>query len=1038
MQNEPIDLDAIRARLATTRGKQYWRSLEELAETSEFKEFLAREFPRGAAELRDPMSRRAFLKLMAASLALAGLSACAQPREKIVPYVQEPDPRITPGRPLYFATAMPLGGYGIGLLAESQLGRPTKVEGNPDHPDSLGASDPFAQASVLTLYDPDRAQAVTNLGQIATWEDFVNVLGGRLQQLRATQGAGLRILTETVTSPTLGAQLRALLEQFPQARWHQYEPAGLSNVLAGAQLAFGQYVNTIYHFAAADRILALDANFLYGYPGHLRYAREFSDRRRVREDQAAMNRLYAVESTLTITGAMADHRLRVPASRVADVARALARELGVQVAAPPADALSEAHTRWIAAVARDLQAHRGSSIVIVGPEQPPAVHALGHAINQALENVGRTVMYTPPVEVEPVDHLASLRELVDAMAAGQVNTLIIIESNPVLTAPADFDFATQLQKVEFRVHMSPYYEETSALCHWHIPQAHYLESWGDVRAFNGVATIIQPLIAPLYNAKTPYELLAALSGNAGQSSYEIVRAYWQQQQGAPAQGQEQAQATPVPGQAQPALSAFDRFWQQSLNDGVVAGTELQPVQVTINPQLGAEVDRSLATAPGGGLEIVFRPDSSVWDGRFANNAWLQELPRHITTITWDNAALISPATAARLGLTTEDVVTLNLGGRSIRAAVWVLPGQADDSITVHLGYGRQRVGQVGVGVGFNAYAIRSSDAFWFGSGLEIRRTGERYQLANTQQHFSMEGREPVRVGTLAEFQQNPQFARREPDEHLPSFEHYRAKAQPQHGEQSGEAAGPLSLYPEYAYTGHAWGMAIDLNACIGCNACTVACQAENNIPIVGKEQVLHSREMHWLKVDRYFAGDLDEPETYFQPRPCMHCEKAPCEVVCPVAATVHDAEGINTMVYNRCVGTRYCSNNCPYKVRRFNYLQYTQDIPVINLVRNPEVTVRERGVMEKCTYCIQRIEAARIQAKREERAIRDGEILTACQQACPTQAIVFGDINDPNSAVSRLKAQPLNYGLLAELGTQPRTTYLARLRNPNPDLEEQG
>ena len=384
-------------------------------------------------------------------------------------------------------------------------------------------------------------------------------------------------------------------------------------------------------------------------------------------------------------------------------------------------------------------------------------------------------------------------------------------------------------------------------------------------------------------------------------------------------------------------------------------------------------------------------------------------------------------------------MTLNLGGRSVRAAVWVLPGQADDSITVHLGYGRQRVGQVGVGVGFNAYAIRSSDAFWFGSGLEIRRTGERYQLANTQQHFSMEGREPVRVGTLAEFQQNPHFARREPDEHLPSFEHHRAEAdQTRRGEQAGEAAGPLSLYPEYPYTGHAWGMAIDLNACIGCNACTIACQAENNIPIVGKEQVLHSREMHWLKVDRYFAGDLDEPETYFQPRPCMHCEKAPCEVVCPVAATVHDAEGINTMVYNRCVGTRYCSNNCPYKVRRFNYLQYTQDIPVINLVRNPEVTVRERGVMEKCTYCIQRIEAARIQAKREERAIRDGEILTACQQACPTQAIVFGDINDPNSAVSRLKAQPLNYGLLAELGTQPRTTYLARLRNPNPDLEEQG
>jgi molybdopterin-containing oxidoreductase family iron-sulfur binding subunit len=1015
MGKDPIDLNEIRARLAGTRGKQYWRSLEELAETTAFKEFLHREFPKGAAELNEPLSRRTFLKLMGASLALAGLGGCAAepPREKIVPYVGQPDPAITPGKPLFFATAMPIGGYGLGLLAESHIGRPTKVEGNPIHPASLGATNAFAQASVLSLYDPDRAQAVTNLGQISTWETFTGILSGRMQQLQSSQGAGLRILTETITSPTLGAQIQALLQKLPQARWHQYDPAGDDNVREGARLAFGQYTNTVYNFAKADRVLALDANFLQELPGHLRYAREFIDRREVREGQADMNRLYVVESMPTITGAMADHRLPLRASQIEGFARAVAQALGIQ--AGTSEAPQGIPAGWIDAVVRDLQQRRGASIVIAGPGQPPAVHALAHAMNQALGNVGATVVYTEPVEVNPVNQLQSLRELATDMAAGTVDTLVIIESNPVFTAPADLNFADLIRKVPFTAHMSLYFDETAALSQWHVPQTHYLESWGDVRAFDGTVSIIQPLILPLYNGKSAYELLGALSGNAGQSSYDIVRAYWQ--------GQGRTQGSAQQGD-------FEQFWRQSIHDGVVAGTAAAPIQVTLSS--GNLPAQAASPQPQAALEIVFRPDSSVWDGRFANNAWLQELPRQLTTITWDNAAYISPATAQRLGYSNEDLVELRFDGRAVRAPIWIVPGHADDSVTLHMGYGRQRAGQVGTGVGANAYAIRTSGAPWFGSGLEVAGTGQRYSLSTTQEHFSVEGRDLVREGTLEQFRQNPNFARNEFDEFLPSGRPQQQAA------AGGEEQNIPSLLPEWHYTGNAWGMAINLNACIGCNACTIACQAENNIPVVGKEQVGRSREMHWLKVDVYNSGGVDNPDTVFQPRPCMHCEKAPCELVCPVAATVHDAEGLNTMVYNRCIGTRYCSNNCPYKVRRFNFLTYNQDIPVINLVHNPDVTVRARGVMEKCTYCIQRIEEARITAERETRTIRDGEVLTACQQVCPTNAIVFGNINDPNSQVSQLKGQPLNYGMLAELGTQPRTTYLARLRNPNPELEAKG
>lgn len=982
-----LDLAAIKADLAQTKGRKFWRSLEELAQTEQFKEFLHREFPQGASEWNDAVSRRSFLKLMGASLALAGLTACSGPVEKIVPYVRAPE-EIIPGQPLFFATARLLGGYATGLLVESHMGRPTKAEGNPDHPASLGSTDVFAQASILTLYDPDRSKVVSQAGLLSTWQAFQNALNIELEAQRRSNGAGLRILTETVTSPTLADQLKTVLETFPQAQWHQYEPVNRDQVKAGAELAFGKFVETHYQFDQANVVLALDADFMRpGDPGHLRYTRDFMSRRRVRDGETDMNRLYVVENTPSITGSVADHRLPIRSGQIEGFARALAQALGVL---DGQSSLDETQNRWVEAIAGDLQQNEGASIVVAGPEQTPVVHALAHAINETLGNVGNTVLYTEPVEANPVIQTESLRKLVDDMNAGQVELLLIISGNPVYDAPPEFEFAQAMTNVTFKVHMGLYEDETSFLCNWHIPQSHYLESWSDARAFDGTVTIMQPLIAPLYDSRSAHELLDVLTGPTGRSNQEMVREYWQNESSA---------------------ANFDQFWQQALHDGLVPDSAFSTISVSL-------ADLSSAVSQAGsdettGLEINFRPSPNIWDGQFANNGWLQELPQPFTKLTWDNAALISPAMAAELGLSNGDVITLAYQGRTVEAPVWVMPGHATGSVTVFLGYGRKRVGDIGRGVGFDAYAIRPADAPWFASGLEVNPTGSRYELVTTQDHHNMEGRNLVRVGTLAEYQDHPEFVH--------EMEH--------HGEE-------LSLYPDVEYNGNAWGMTIDLTVCNGCNACVVACQSENNIPIVGKTQVSNGREMHWIRLDHYYEGDLDNPASYHQPLTCMQCENAPCEVVCPVAATVHSAEGLNDMVYNRCVGTRYCSNNCPYKVRRFNFLQYNDlDIPTFKLMHNPDVTVRSRGVMEKCTYCVQRINAARIDSKKENRPIRDGEIVTACQQACPTQAIVFGNINDPDSKVTQAKAHPLNYSLLAELNTRPRTTYLARLRNPNPELE---
>ena len=985
-----IDLAALRARLAQQPGKAYWRSLEELAETPEFEAYLKAEFPEQAPQLLDAVGRRTFLKLMGASLALAGVSGCTrQPAEQVFPYVKAPE-EIIAGEPLFFATAMPLSGIGTGLVVESHMGRPTKVEGNPDHPASLGATDLFAQASVLGLYDPDRSQVIRQVGDVQTWAAFTVALKQLMAAEQTRGGAGLRLLSGAVTSPTLAAQIHELLAAYPHATWHQWEPVSRDSAHAATRTAFGRPLDTQYRFDRAERVVSLDADFLGGGPGQVRYVRDYVSRRR---DPEAMNRLYVVEATPSNTGAMADHRLPLRPDEIREFAVAVARGIGVPVRQPQG---MEAHAKLIDAVVRDLKDHRGRSIVIAGEWAAPGVHLLAHAINAALGNAGTTVLYTEPVEAEPVDHAASLADLVEAMDAGRVELLVILDSNPVYAAPADLKFTERLAKVPTRIHYGLYFDETAELSHWHVPAAHYLESWSDVRAYDGTATVIQPLIAPLYEGKTPHELLSALLGAPDKTSYDRVRDFWK---------------------TRLASGEFEPQWRKAVHDGVVADSALptlRPDWVSAPSGWGADVLPPLPAPGAGALEVVFRPDPTVYDGRFANNAWLQEVPKALSRLTWDNTAQVAPATAERLGIGNEDVVELELDGHTLRAPVWIAPGQAPGVIAVHLGYGRTRAGQVGTDVGVNAYRLRPSTRPWDAPGLVLRKTGAHYPLACTQHHHSMEGRELARVGTVETYRKDPHFA-------------------------ATESTAELSLFPPFAYEGYAWGMTVDLNACVGCNACVVACVSENNIPVVGKDQVARGREMQWIRIDRYYEGDLDNPETIHQPVYCQHCQLAPCEVVCPVNATVHDHEGLNAMVYNRCVGTRYCSNNCPYKVRRFNFaLWQNPQSDVLKMVFNPDVTVRSRGVMEKCTYCVQRINASRIRAQREDRPIRDGEILTACQQACPAEALTFGNINDPDAKVTKLKREPRNYALLNDLGTQPRTTYLAGLRNPNPALEGQG
>jgi MoCo/4Fe-4S cofactor protein with predicted Tat translocation signal len=1020
-----MDFAAIRSRLAGSEGRLYWRSLGELADTPEFREYLHREFPEQASEWNDPKGRRNFLKLMSASLALAGVGACTrQPPESIVPYVRQPED-IVPGRPLYFASAIPMAGIAMPVLVESHMGRPTKIEGNPEHPASMGGTDGLTQASVLDLYDPDRTKTITYRSEVRGWTAFLSDIQRLMGTQKARAGAGLHLLTPPITSPSLLDLLGGILRDYPSAKWHQYDAVARP---AAASAAAAQS-STIYSFDKADIVVSLDADFLTCGPGSIRYSKDFARRRRLSDDNKTMNRLYVIESTPTLTGAKADHRLPVQASEIENVARELAAALGGGAApAPSASAPAPGApdiTRFVAALARDLQAHKGRSVVVAGEYQSEGVRTAAKALNDALGNTGTTVVYGANIEAASPGAQTSIADLAQAMDAGQVELLVIMGGNPVFTAPADLKFVDRLAKVGSVVYHTTHTDETSLHCHWNIPAAHPLECWGDARAFDGTVTLMQPVIAPLYEGRSPHEFLAVLTSQPDRRGLAIVKDYWTKTYSGGTGGWKFRNPR---GES---FANADAFWRTALHEGFIAGTSLadEGPGATLTsaatpagtaPDAAGAASPATATAaaaPSGGLEIIFRPDPTIWDGRFANNGWLQELPKPFSKVTWDPTAWISPRLAEERGLRDGDVIELRYRGNTTRMPVFIVPGQPAQSVTVFFGYGRSNAGRVGNAVGtsqqFNPFLLRTSDAPWFGRGLEIVKTGEHYPLATTQEHHSMEGRAPVRSATLADYTAKP------------SVIHDMGHTPPR----------TLTLYPEHEYTGYKWGMAIDLSSCTGCSACVVACQAENNIAVIGKDQVLRSREMQWLRIDQYWEGDLDNPQSFHQPVPCMQCENAPCEVVCPVAATTHSSEGLNDMVYNRCVGTRYCSNNCPYKVRRFNFLLYSDwDTQSLWGVRNPDVTVRSRGVMEKCTYCVQRINQARVDAKREDRRIRDGEIVPACASICPADAIVFGDLNDPDSQVNKLKKQDRNYSLLEELNTRPRTTYLADIRNPNPEL----
>lgn len=989
--------------------KKYWTSLGQIEHSPEFKAMVEREFPEGASEMADPMSRRRFINLMGASMALAGLASCRRPVEKIIPYVIQPE-QITPGIAQRYATTMPFGLSAYGLTVESHEGRPTKLEGNPLHPASMGRANAFIQASILDLYDPDRSQLVQKSGKNATWDEFVDFWSKLYASYKTNGGQGLAILSESFASPTLYRLKQNFVKTFPKAVWATYEPLSDENIFSGIESATGQALQPDYDYSKANIVLALDSDFLLMESENLSAARGFAAGRRVTSESDSMNRLYVVEPAFTITGGMADHRLRLQAGRMGTFLATLAKELQrlsikVDNGWLPASVDKSIDTAWIKELASDLVANQSRSLIVAGRRQPAEVHALVFALNRALGNVGKSVVYRSFNDAA-VPNTQSLVNLTKSLQSGAVETLFILGGNPAYSAPADLAFDRVLTAAKQTIHFGKSTDETGSLTTWHLPQSHYLESWGDTRSVDGTASVIQPLIDPLFDSRNSVEMLALITTSALPKAYDVVRETWQ---------------SLIP-------KNFETGWRRVLHDGVLSDSSTPTIQVAIDKNLATFLQAhpfptDVATVDS--MEMIFTASPSTFDGRFANIGWLQELPDPNTKLTWDNAALLSHTTAEKLGVKNEDLVAVELNGRMISLPVWIMPGQADWTVVTALGYGRTKAGRIGNYIGQNTYILRTNAALYFARGVKITPTNGTYAMACTQDFHGLDveklasdavdRRLPsiIREATLEEYRNHPEFAEQELE--FPNN----------------------SMWPDWKYdTGYQWGMSIDLNVCTGCNACTIACQSENNIPIVGKRQVAKGREMHWLRLDRYYSGNLDAPQMVFEPVGCQHCEMAPCEQVCPVAATTHDAEGLNVMTYNRCVGTRYCSNNCPYKVRRFNFFNYTKDTPEISkMAMNPDVTVRFRGVMEKCTYCLQRINHGKQVAKKENREVRDGEIVVACQQTCPTDAIIFGNINDPDSQVSKMKKQNRDYGLLAELNTRPRTSYLAKLRNPNPDLE---
>jgi molybdopterin-containing oxidoreductase family iron-sulfur binding subunit len=1039
-----LTLAEVRARLDGKSGKRFWKNLDELAETPAFHEMLQREFPRQASEWVDAVSRRGFLKVMGASLALAGLAGCTkQPDEPIFPYVKQPEDLIL-GKPMYFATAFPFPTGAIPVLVKSDAFRPIKVDGNPDHLMSNGKSDAFTQATLLDLYDPDRSKEVRLRGQTSDWADFQKAFSSAVK--KSGNGQGIYFLSETITSPTLAAQWKQVQTKYPSAKLVQWEPVNRDSAMSTSKAAFGSYTDAQYKLENADVILSLDADFLGGiaHPGFLPMAAAYAQRHRY-VDGKPMNRMYVVESMATVTGFKADHRLALKPGDVEKFALALAGGSSAGLNDPK-------QQKFFASLAKDLQANAGKCVVIPGEQAAWEVHVAAYALNAKLGNVGKTVVYTETVNPMPSEQVADLKSLVADMDAGKVQWLVMLGVNPLYSAPVDLEFEAAFNKIPNTVHLGSHVDETGAVSVWHINKAHYLESWSDARAYDGTISIIQPMIAPLYGGHSAHEVLQTLLDNPQASAFDAVQA------------NAKTYIRPRAGED------FAAAWRRALHDGWVEGTAFPPKPGPANTALpAANPSAPSPSAPQADtLQISFRPDPSLYDGRFANVGWLQELPKQVTNLSWDNAALMSLATIESLSLEQNDAVEIEAYGRKVIAPALMVPGHPDGSITVHLGFGRRaEAGRIGAGVGFNAYFLRTSDHQHTIRG-KLTRTGDIYDICVTKvdtiEHrdsfaqqdlnakesdkegtYSLPGHEAmeraiIRYATLAEVKANPNFAHENEGDVkgalINKVGYAPAGEKPGHDE---------SFFPDAWRYDHKdvssqrlqnkWGMAIDLNSCVGCNACIVGCYAENNIPVVGREQVKIGRNMQWIRIDTYFEGDLHAPRAHFQPMLCQHCENAGCEQVCPVGATVHTPEGLNTMVYNRCVGTRYCSNNCVYKVRRFNFLLYSDfDTESLKLMRNPDVSVRSRGVMEKCSYCVQRIEAAKITADKENRAVRDGEIVTACQQACPTDAIVFGNINDPNSKVAQRKATERDYQVLADLNYRPRTTYTAGVINPNPEL----
>jgi molybdopterin-containing oxidoreductase family iron-sulfur binding subunit len=1035
-------------------GRRYWRSLDQLADTPEFREWAQREFPAGASEWTDPVSRRHFVRIMSASFLLAGFglagSGCRRPEEKILPFTKMPENYVH-GVAQFYATAMPTRGSAISLVVKTNDGRPTKVEGNSLHPDSNGGTDRYTQASILNLYDPDRAMRFAQNGSVTSPEkafDFLSSLG---RDSQANGGQGLVFLVERNNSPSRARLQKAMAQKLPQAKWYCYEPVDLDVSQRAATQAFGKSVKPSFQFEAAKVIVSLDCDFLGAEQDLHKNIRGFAAGRKIESPRDSLNRLYQVESLYTITGFNADHRLRIPSSAVIQIATALAAAVGKSIPGLPeinnATTPAGVSPEWISKCAEDLVHHRGSSLVVAGYRQPLAVHLLANALNAVLGNVGKTVIFHEVPESKD----GTIAELAQALQSKQVQTLVIFGGNPAYNAPADLKWADAQKKAKTVVRLGYYEDETSAVTpdsggtQWLLPATHYLESWGDAFTSDGTLVPIQPMLAPLFGGLTEIEVLARIVGANATSSYDVVRETF---------------AGIVGG------TNIEEGWKQYLHDGFLAKSAAAAIEVQLNAEavtkaLGAV---KVAAPSKDSLEVVFHRDYSLDDGRYNNNGWLQELPDPITKMVWDNAVLISRKTAQELGVQNFDIVELKIANRTIYGPIWVQPGFADYSLGLALGYGRTVTGRVGKNVGFNAYPLRASDGESIALGATLTKTGQTYTLACTQDHWSLEGRPIIREANLEQYRQHEDFAKKM---------------------QAEEKVEPKPLYPnpfdELKLTGlHQWGMSIDLNSCVGCSACMLACQSENNVPIVGKDQVRRGREMHWLRIDRYYTGRtdqrnkldvfkpeekqqfekwIDDPQVVTQPMLCQHCESAPCENVCPVNATVHDQEGLNLMVYNRCVGTRYCSNNCPYKVRKFNYFDYNKrgfgrelylgplhsrkedEWDLLKMSKNPDVTVRMRGVMEKCTFCIQRIEGAKIAQKVKARDSADvivptDSFTTACAQACPAGAIVFGNINDPESRVSKLKKNQRDYTVLEFLLTKPRLTYLAKIRNPNTELDK--